>query len=358
MVEITEVIEPEWQTRNDIQNLVNQKTLQWVFVGGKGGVGKTTISSSIATALAETRESVLLLSTDPAHSLSDAFGQKFTHEPRLVNGFTNLYAMELNTSQIIDGLDGWRVTHSFLKNVPDILMMLPGIDEALSFVELMQSVQSRRFSVTIFDTAPTGHTLKFLKLPDVLEKILDSLLKLENTMGSLLQLFSSMTKAQMSQNELFDKIKLLGDMINTTHEQMKNPDLTTFICVCIPEFLSVYETERLIQDLAKSEIDCSYIIVNQVLKHIQLGGLIDDAWDGLTEEQQRIMTPFFEKVREHHSTHNSRVDVQRKYLSDIKDLYQEDFNIVAVHQNKQEVRGKDALVAFAKKLMQHSPLPI
>ncbi|GFE55809.1 arsenical pump-driving protein [Babesia ovis] len=327
MVEISDVTETECLIRNDIQNLVKQDTLQWVFVGGKGGVGKTTISSSIATALAETRESVLLLSTDPAHSLSDAFGQKFTHEPRLVNGFSNLYAMELNTAQIIDGLDGLRETHSFLKNVPDILMMLPGLDEALSFVELMQSVQSRRFSVTVFDTAPTGHTLKFLKLPEVLDKIVESLLKLETTMGSLVQLFSSMTKAQMSQTELFDKIKLLGQMINTTHEQMRDPNLTTFVCVCIPEFLSVYETERLIQDLAKSEIDCSYIIVNQVLKHIEIGDLIDDAWSGLTEEQKEVMKPFFEKVREHHSIHNSRVGVQRKYLQDIKDLYEEDFNI-------------------------------
>ncbi|ORM41216.1 ATPase ASNA1 -like protein [Babesia sp. Xinjiang] len=357
MVQITEIIEPDGLLRNDIQNLVKQTTLQWIFVGGKGGVGKTTISSSIATALAETRESVLLLSTDPAHSLSDAFGQKFSHEPRLVNGFNNLYAMELNTSQIVEGLDGLRETHSFLQNIPDILMMLPGLDEALSFVELMQSVQSRRFSVTVFDTAPTGHTLKFLKLPEVLDKIVDTLLKLEATMGSLLQLLSSMTKAQMSQTELFDKIKLLGKMINTTHEQMKDPNLTTFVCVCIPEFLSVYETERLIQDLARSEIDCSYIIVNQVLKHIEIGSLIDDAWNGLTDEQREIMTPFFEKVREHHSIHNSRVGVQRKYLQDIKDLYQEDFNIVAIHQNKQEVRGKEALMAFAKSLMQHNPLP-
>ncbi|GBE61276.1 arsenical pump-driving protein [Babesia ovata] len=263
----------------------------------------------------------------PGNLLSDAFGQKFSHEPRLVNGFKNLYAMELNTSQIVDGLGSLKETHSFLSSIPDILTMLPGLDEALTFVELMQSVQSKRFSVTVFDTAPTGHTLKFLKLPEVLEKVVETVLNLESAMGGLFQIFASMSTAKMSQQELFDKIKAIRTMINTTHDQMRNPNLTTFVCVCIPEFLSVYETERLIQDLARGAIDCSYIIVNQVLKHVEIGGLIDDAWEGLSEEQRQKMLPFFEKVREHHSTHNSRVNVQRKYLQDIKDLYAEDFNI-------------------------------
>lgn len=358
MVEIIPEEEMHITIRNDIQNLVNQKSLQWVFVGGKGGVGKTTVSSSIATLLAETRESVLLLSTDPAHSLSDAFGQKFSYEPRLINGFNNLYAMELDTSQILEGLEGLKEAQMFLNTIPDLIKMLPGLDEALSFVELMQSVQSRRFSVIVFDTAPTGHTLKFLKLPEVLDKLAESFLKMENMMGGLMKFLSSLTTSQMSQTEMFDKIKVIRNMINKTHDQMRNPSLTTFVCVCIPEFLSVYETERLIQDLARSDIDCSYIVVNQVLKHIEFGTMVEDAWNKLDDEQKQMMEPFFEKIREQESTHNSRVAIQRKYLEDIKDLYEEDFNIVTILQNKNEVRGKEALQQFAKLLIQHSPLPL
>ncbi|PHJ15221.1 arsenite-activated atpase family protein, partial [Cystoisospora suis] len=147
-------MEEEIELEGSLEELFETSSLRWIFVGGKGGVGKTTTSCSIAVQLAKLRESVLIISTDPAHNISDAFTQKFSNTPTLVNGFTNLYAMEIDSSyqescdfklsnlsetgeDSSQGGGGRKFGLNMNTILPDMLQAIPGIDEALSFAELM-----------------------------------------------------------------------------------------------------------------------------------------------------------------------------------------------------------------------------
>ena len=77
----------------NLKNVLQQNTLRWIFVGGKGGVGKTTVSSSLSVLMSQVRDKVLIISTDPAHNLSDSFDQKLGSNPTLIKGFNNLYGL-------------------------------------------------------------------------------------------------------------------------------------------------------------------------------------------------------------------------------------------------------------------------
>jgi arsenite-transporting ATPase len=312
-----------------LQNLIEQKSLQWIFVGGKGGVGKTTISSCLAIQLAKHRESVLIISTDPAHNLSDAFSQKFSKDPTLVEGYQNLFAMEIDPDmQTEDFFSGFIGENSTMKNlVKDIGGSLPGIDEISSFLEIMKHVKQMKFSAVVFDTAPTGHTLRLLSFPSMLESSFGKLMNMGNV-GQMLNQVSTIFTGSGTTENFEQQMTQSKELIKTIAEQFKDPEKTTFVCVCIPEFLSVYETERLVQELTKYEIDTHNIVVNQLV--------------------------FKDEDCPNCKTCNARMKIQKKYLHQIFDLYNL-FHIVQMPLLGEEVRGPKALESFGQHLM--TPYP-
>jgi len=208
----------------------------------------------------------------------------------------------------------------------EISSSIPGIDEAMSFAEVMKRVQSMDYSCIVFDTAPTGHTLRLLQFPTMLEKGLGKLMSLKDSFGGLLSTASSLFSGSGSEDMLgglLNKLEDLKSIVEEVNSQFKNPDLTTFVCVCIPEFLSLYETERLVQELAKFEIDCRNIVINQVVFPKEVG-------------TSKLLA--------------ARVKMQQKYLEQFYDLY-EDFHIVKMPLLEEEVRGVQALKAFSGNLV-------
>mmetsp|Transcript_8745 Transcript_8745/g.10001 ORF Transcript_8745/g.10001 Transcript_8745/m.10001 type:complete len:375 (+) Transcript_8745:124-1248(+) len=317
-----------------VQNILDQDSLKWIFVGGKGGVGKTTTSCCLGVLLSAVRESVLIVSTDPAHNLSDAFCQKFTHEPTLVNGFDNLYCMEVESAKMAQdmqpseaaqaamgiGGEGLGGLQSMMK---DLSGTLPGIDEAMSFTEIMKSVQRMKYSCIVFDTAPTGHTLRLLRFPTTLQTAINKMMDLKSRFGGLFNQVSGMLGGNAGmQEEMLNKFEETRQTIEQVNTLFSDPDKTTFVCVAIPEFLSVFETERLVQELTKYNIDTHNIVVNQVLHN-----------EG---DMCRKM--------------QARKKMQDKYLNQISELY-EDFNVTIMPLQDFEVRGGDSLKGFSQYLI-------
>jgi arsenite/tail-anchored protein-transporting ATPase len=324
---------------NNVGKYLEKSDIKWLFVCGKGGVGKTTCSSSIAIKASKLREKVLIISTDPAHSLSDAFNQKFNNNECLVTGFDNLYCMEY------DNQEGINQYHQELKqkmNMPnmfnpfqgmkDMFQNIPGIDEALGFLALIKKIEKMDYSLIIFDTAPTGHTLKLLSYPKVLQKSYNDILESPN--GPMFRMFmnSCMNKNSnpmaamggmgfpMPNNQPGgeDKITEIMNRISRINDNLTNKDYTTFFCVSIPEFLSVYENERFIQKVLKLDINVTGVIINQVI------------------DKDVCESPFWKK----------RYQMQQKYIETIYDLYQDDFIVNELKLKDDEVRGKEYLEDF------------
>ncbi|KAF0277506.1 hypothetical protein FOG50_01661 [Hanseniaspora uvarum] len=333
----------EFAAEPNLKELITSDTYKWIFVGGKGGVGKTTTSSSIAIQLAtkNPHKNYLLISTDPAHNLSDAFGEKFGKDAKKVTGLNNLSCMEIDPSAAMKDMNDMAVANqgeqqstggiSDLLNggsggmLGELTGSIPGIDEALSFMEVMKHIKKQgegaEFDTIIFDTAPTGHTLRFLQLPTTLSKLLDTFGGLTKSLGPMMNSFGALGKG-MDLNAMNKQMEELKTNVETIRDQFTNPDLTTFVCVCISEFLSLYETERLIQELISYDMDVSNIVINQLLYA-----------DG-DDECKRCQ---------------ARWKMQKKYLEEINDLY-ELYHLVKMPLCAGEVRGLDNLKKFSSFL--------
>ena len=331
----------------NLSNILSNPSLKWIFVGGKGGVGKTSVSSSLAVLLSQKLPKVLIISTDPAHNLSDAFNQKMSYQPTLINGFTNLYGIEINPKEIKDEDDnlsdmlGVPLDEETQNIFEDLKNSIPGIDEALAIGILLQIIDKMEYSMVIFDTAPTGHTLRMLNFPKILEEATQKFSLLKEKIGPFTgfigEAFGDGFKNMM---EMIDSFKIQTEKIR---KDFTNKDHTTFIAVCIPEFLSMYETERMIQELNKDNIDCRNIVINQVLF--------------VNKENENVNCDMCK----------ARFNMQKKYIKQIRALYEDEededdedidmnndnkkFFISILPLQEEEIRGIDLLKHFGKFLI-------
>ena len=310
-----------------IQNILNQETLKWIFVGGKGGVGKTTVSSSLAVLLAKRGKKVLIISTDPAHNLSDAFNQKIGKQPTQIKGFENLFGLELDPEKDMNNIDKLNeILHMEEKSKVEGLLKTMENDEANNLKYISSLLDNKDYDLVVFDTAPTGHTLKLLEMPVVIGKSMEKIMELKLQFSPVIDSMGGVLGTEFDQklNKFFNNMNNLKDFMQKVSDRFKDAEKTTFIAVCIPEFLSVYETERLVESLFKENIDIRNVVINQVL---------------MCENPDKCKMC------------RSRTKMQKKYLEKIEEMF-EDFHIIKIPLQKSEIRGTKMIEDFSRFLIE------
>ena len=244
--------------------------LQFILFGGKGGVGKTTSSTSSARFLARRhpQKNILVFSTDPAHSLSDSFAQEIGDEPTLINGFDNLYSMEMSFQKVYEAFVreyefelielAERSSYFGIKHMSNASAILsyPTSFEFMVTIKLIELSDFKKFDLVVIDTAPTGHTLKFLEL-------------LNNVIGQFEALERSQERHRYILTRYYggykkDRVDKFLDVMKKEVEKLRRilrSNRAEFVAVTIAEEMAVWETKRLLKVL-RFMVPNKNIIVN------------------------------------------------------------------------------------------------
>ncbi|QHC50350.1 ArsA family ATPase [Billgrantia tianxiuensis] len=293
--------------------------------GRQGGVGKTTVAASLAVLAARRERRVLVVSTDPAHSLGDVFDRELNDAPRRL--LPNLDAMEIDPDAEVDAHLA-RVTEQMRRYAaPEMMAELerqmrltrqsPGAQEAALLERLSRIVSddTAPYDLVIFDTAPTGHTLRLLTLPEAMAAWTDGLLAHSRKSEELGKVLSHLTPKRgrdvatpfddPQEDPLNDLDERTRDVARTLLERrrlfhrarrrIENAQESGFLFVMTPERLPILETARAVQALEAVKIPVAGTLVNRVLP--------DDA-DG----------EFLRARREQEATYLARIDEQFAHL--------------------------------------------
>ncbi|MBA0622864.1 hypothetical protein Godav_008367 [Gossypium davidsonii] len=239
---------------------------KYYFLGGKGGVGKTSCAASLAVKFADHGHPTIVISTDPAHSLSDSFAQDLAGGDLVpIEGLNSpLFALEINPEKAKEDFrtssqkNGGSAVKDFMNNMG--LGMLA--DQVMQFVE---SPQYSMFSRIVFDTAPTGHSLRLLSLPDFLDASIGKIMKFKQKLASAASAFKSVLGKAAEQQDVPDKLQQLRERMTKVRDLFRDSNSTEFVIVTIPSVMAINESSRLHASLRKECVPVHRLIVNQIL---------------------------------------------------------------------------------------------
>ncbi|WP_372909592.1 ArsA family ATPase [Salinigranum sp.] len=253
-----------------------------VLYGGKGGVGKTTCAAAHALASARDGRETLVVSTDPAHSLGDAFERDLGGDP--VEVVDDLFAVEVDPDtgqnayrRVVETLvgefrdAGLRLSEEDLERLFEA-GLIPGGDEVAA-LEYVARYANSDYDHVVLDTAPTGHTLRLLDLPDVLAETLGVAGDVQRRVRSAGRAAKSMVLGPAaywgSNDRDGDEVASLQGRVAEVGTLLRDPARTSFRVVLTPERMAIAEAERLVARLSESGIGVDSLVVNRVFENAE-----------------------------------------------------------------------------------------
>ncbi len=251
---------------------LKETPLKLILFGGKGGVGKTTCACAAGLHLAEEFKT-LIFSTDPAHSLADSLEQKLDDKPREIKGVKNLSALEVNAENALlkfkteheDEIKKIVETGTNLdaEDIDSVFALpIPGMDEVMGFKTMVDLVDEAKFDKYIVDTAPTGHALRLLTSPKLLDDWVKVMAKMRWKYRYMVERFAG--KYDPDQGD--DFLLSMKKTVKKLEDLLRDQNRCEFIAVTIPEDMAVLETARLISNLGNFGIKVRQMVINNVVE--------------------------------------------------------------------------------------------
>ncbi|HVM10415.1 MAG TPA: ArsA family ATPase [Acidimicrobiales bacterium] len=294
---------------------------------GKGGVGKTTVAAATALRCADAGLRTVVLSTDPAHSLSDAYGAHLDSTLRQVR--PGLFGQQLDATERLEEV--WGDIQRYLVRVLDWagadaiaaeeLAVLPGLDELFSLTDIKEFAESGDWDVVVVDCGPTAETIRLLSLPGILSWYMDRLFPAGRTVTNVLRpLLSTFTSLPVAGDEVFGATQSFYERLEGVRELLVDPELTSVRLVVNPERMVIAEAQRMATYLSLFGYSVDAVIANRLLP--------DDVTD-----------PWFKAWKESHAEH----------LEAIRDGFAP-LPVLEGELASEEIVGADALRAFGERL--------
>jgi len=316
--------------------LIPKEGFRVLFFIGKGGVRKTTGSAAVSVTLSKKGYKTLIVSIDPAHNLGDVFEVKLNDKPKQIA--ENLYAMELDMEKLIKAYlkhleENLKHMYRYLTVINlekyfEVLRFSPGIEEYATLEAIREILQrGEEWDIIIFDTPPTGLTLRVLALPEIAliwtkklieirKKILEKRRAIENIQGErkfVIEGEEYKLPSREEEDPVMKELKRYKAEIAFVRGVITNSKKTSVIAVMNPEMLALYETERAYEALRKFKIPFNLVVVNKVIE--------------LEEEVPRIRV---------------KIEAQRKVLEEIGEKFK-GVELVTVPMFEEEPRGLEWL---------------